>query len=130
MRWVINRTTGLLATTALAVMATVGMSGTATAAAKQGVCAPGPPVYLTTVVSQWTHWTPDADASTHTGTLFAGCNYFYCWTEGQLYSDNGRDSDTWLRTDDDFGYTDVYVNDVYLDTWGFRNDVRVLPRCN
>ncbi|MDQ0688865.1 hypothetical protein QF032_007875 [Streptomyces achromogenes] len=85
--------------------------------------------YLNTVVTQWTHWTPDAENSSHAGTLYAGRNYFYCWTVGQLYYANGRSSQIWLKTDDDTGHRNVWVNDVNLDEWGYYHDQSALPHC-
>jgi hypothetical protein len=87
--------------------------------------------YLNTIVTQWTHWTPDVANSSHAGTLYAGRNYFYCWTIGQAYAANGRISQIWLKTDDDTGHRNVWVNDVNLDEWGFYHDQdpNVLPRC-
>jgi hypothetical protein len=49
-----------------------------------------PKVYMTTVVTQWSHWTPDTNDSSHAGTLYAASNYFYCRTTGQYYNNNGH----------------------------------------
>ncbi|MFJ3762159.1 hypothetical protein [Streptomyces sp. NPDC090080] len=121
----------------LAALAAVGMlTGTAQAASAQsgsGTASAAPQsasrVYMTTVVSQWTHWTPDWHDSSHAGTLYAGSNYFLCYTYGLTYSDLGRQSSVWLKTDDDFGNHNVYVSDVYLNDEGFRNDILWLPKC-
>jgi hypothetical protein len=154
MRLTIRRTaTRLLTATIIVAVAVVGTSGMATAAIPSNASTTSTaktrpsdnhrwsttartPVgtrniaYLITVVDQWTHWTPDASVSSHAGTLNAGNNYFYCWYQpGERYSDNGRSSDVWLLTDDDTGNNQVYVNDVYLDEWGWQHDQFVLSRC-
>ncbi|MEW1773537.1 hypothetical protein [Streptomyces sp. NPDC086777] len=121
----------------LAALAAVGMlTVTAQAASAQpssGTTAAAPQsaslVYMTTLVSQWTHWTPDWHDSSHAGTLYAGSSYFFCYTYGLTYSDLGRQSSVWLKTDDDFGNHNVYVSDVYLNAEGFRNDILWLPKC-
>ncbi|WP_371788555.1 hypothetical protein OG404_21395 [Streptomyces griseoaurantiacus] len=101
-------------------------TGTArTAAGPQSASA----VYMNTVVDQWTHWTPDWHDSSHAGTLFAGRNYFFCYKYSLTYSDLGRQSSVWLKTDDDTGHHNVWVSDVYLDETGFRNDILWLPKC-
>ncbi|MET7746718.1 hypothetical protein [Streptomyces sp. NPDC005385] len=87
-------------------------------------------VYMNTTVTQWTHWTPDPYASTHAGTLYAGKNYFKCWTWGELYTIPGAGSRIWLLTDDDTGHRDVYVNTVYLDDNGFTHATEWLDQCN
>ncbi|MFF1546617.1 hypothetical protein [Streptomyces sp. NPDC058291] len=86
-------------------------------------------VYLTTVIDQWTHYTPDSRTSSHAGTLYRGLSYFYCYTAGELYSNNGRTSGWWLLTDDDTGHRNVWVNEVNLDDYGWEHDIELLPRC-
>ncbi len=117
---------------ATAVVATAlgaGLAGgTTTAAAAQPAGALAAD-YLTTVIDQWTHYTPDWYTSSHAGTLYAGTSYFFCWTKGVRYSNNGHSSDIWLRTDDDTGHHNVYVSDVNLDTWGWNHDLDVLGHC-
>lgn len=121
----------------LAVLAAVGLltgatqaasaqpgSDTATAAPQSASL-----VYMNTVVSQWSHFTPDWHDSSHAGTLYAGSNYFFCYTYGLTYTGNGHTSSVWLKTDDDFGNHNVWVSDVYLDTEGFRNDILWLDKC-
>ncbi|MFE9989771.1 hypothetical protein ACFYRK_23230 [Streptomyces sp. NPDC005381] len=121
----------------LAALATAGLlTGTSQAASAQSMSettaeapASASLVRMTTIVDQWSHWTPDWHESSHAGTLKAGRNYFYCYTYGLTYSDFGRQSSVWLKTDDDSGNPNVYVNDVYLDDEGFRNDILWLPKC-
>ncbi|MEV7523583.1 hypothetical protein [Streptomyces sp. NPDC091371] len=86
-------------------------------------------VYFNTVIDQWSHWTPDANASSHAGWLYRGRNYFKCYAIGEYYADNGRGSVFWLKTDDDTGHANVYVSDVYLDAYGWANDLNLLPKC-
>ncbi|MFD0638236.1 hypothetical protein [Catenulispora yoronensis] len=111
----------------------LGVLGTATASAASA--APAEPAYgkthLTTVINQWTHWSTDPNASSHAGELHSGSNYFYCWTVGTPYhgKETDRTSAVWLLTDDDAGHRGVWVNDVYLDEWGFAHDTDVLPHC-
>ncbi|MEV6844631.1 hypothetical protein [Actinoplanes sp. NPDC051411] len=85
--------------------------------------------YFDTVVSQWTHWSPNALNSTHAGNLWVGTNYFYCQTPGATYAHNGRQDSIWLLTDDDSGNKNVYVSDVNLDDAGWRSFGRILPAC-
>ncbi|MGY6026587.1 hypothetical protein [Streptomyces spinosirectus] len=85
--------------------------------------------YYNTVIDQWTHYSPDWQTSSHAGTLYAGSNYFYCFTYSVTYTGNGHTSSVWLLTDDDTGHRNVWVSDVNLDTYGFLNDVRELPHC-
>ncbi|MET7451670.1 hypothetical protein ABZT03_07200 [Streptomyces sp. NPDC005574] len=53
-------------------------------------------VSLTTVIDQWTHYTPDSKTSSHAGTLYRGTGYFSCYTAGEVYTNNGRTSGWWL----------------------------------
>ncbi|MFE7592101.1 hypothetical protein ACFU6K_22105 [Kitasatospora sp. NPDC057512] len=121
-----KRTVIAAGTAALLLGMTVGVAAAAPAPA---------PAYtkqnLTTILSQWTHWTPDANDSSHAGTLNAGVNYFYCWTNGQSYyaRETGRTSSIWLLTDDDTGHRNVYVSETYLDAYGYANDTQILPHC-
>jgi hypothetical protein len=86
--------------------------------------------YYDTVVSQWTHWGPNALNSTHAGNLWVGTNYFYCFTFGATYANNGRQDDVWLLTDDDSGNKNVWVSDVNLDDYGWHHDLKELPQCS
>ncbi|MEU4875242.1 hypothetical protein [Streptomyces sp. NPDC021608] len=54
---------------------------------------------------------------------------FYCYTAGELYSNNGRTSGWWLLTDDDTGHRNVWVNEVNLDDYGWEHDIELLPAC-
>lgn len=63
------------------------------------------------------------------GTLFAGSNYFYCQTEGRSYSDNGYSNDWWLKTDDDSGNSNVWVNAVYISGGDDYEPISGVPRC-
>jgi hypothetical protein len=85
--------------------------------------------YYDTVVSQWTHWSPDALNSTHAGNLWVGTNYFYCFKFGATYRNNGRQDDVWLLTDDDSGNKNVYVSDVNLDDYGWHHDLKDMTEC-
>jgi hypothetical protein len=85
--------------------------------------------YFDTVVSQWTHWSPNALNSTHAGNLWVGTNYFYCQIVGATYAHNGRQDDVWLLTDDDSGNKNVYVSDVNLDDAGWKSFGGILPAC-
>ncbi|MDH6502452.1 hypothetical protein [Streptomyces sp. SAI-149] len=121
----------------LAALAAVGLLTGATQAASaqstSGTTAVAPQsaslVYMTTIRTQWTHWTPDWHDESHAGTLYAGTSYFFCYTYGLTYSDLGRQSSVWLKTDDDLGNRNVYVSDVYLNDEGYRNDILWLPKC-
>ncbi|MGW2685749.1 hypothetical protein ACWC6I_21665 [Streptomyces sp. NPDC001414] len=117
----------------LAVLVTVGLPVTSAQAvtAPQVTQAPAAhsTVNFTTIIDQWTHWSPDAYNSTHAGTLYAGTSYFYCWNYGNTYSNNGRTSDLWLLTDDDTGNRNVYVSSVNLDSWGYYHLQQNLVRC-
>ncbi|MEU2674957.1 hypothetical protein ABZ622_40315 [Streptomyces sp. NPDC007164] len=117
MSFILRKSTTAIA--AAALLAGVGLAGSASAAPAQTAYPPytGMPFWRHTIASQWTHWTPDANTSSHAGQLYAGDNYFYCWGYGQFYSDSslGRGSRIWLQTDDDTGHRNVWVNAVYLD---------------
>ncbi|WP_051831037.1 caspase family protein [Streptomyces violens] len=84
---------------------------------------------LRTVVTQWTHFTPDADEASHAGSLNAGRNYFYCKKEGEPYQNNGHSTSLWLRTDDDTGNRNVYVSAVSLDAHSYATFQDELPYC-
>ncbi|MEU0051965.1 hypothetical protein ABZ299_23425 [Streptomyces sp. NPDC006184] len=112
-------TAGLLATTSQA-MAAPQVSRTPASASTYN---------LTTVIDQWTHWSPDANTSSHAGWLYKGTSYFYCWGYGAMYTNNGHTDNIWLLTDDDTGNRGVWVSDVNLDSWGWHNDQKVLPQC-
>ncbi|WP_413754921.1 hypothetical protein [Streptomyces sp. MMBL 11-3] len=82
-------------------------------------------------IDQWTHWTPDPYNSSHAGTLYAGRSYFYCYIDtGVPYTNNGRTSQVWLRTDDDTGNRNVWVSDVNLDAYGWAYDTFGLSYCH
>lgn len=87
-------------------------------------------VYWTTVTNQWSHWTPDANTSSHAGTLNQGSNYFYCWTGGQVFIANSHNSDIWLLTDDDSGNKNVWVSAVYLTDYAYLHYLNTTPNCN
>jgi hypothetical protein len=116
-------------TTAVAtgtLLAALGVATTGTAhAAPQAY----PKAYLHTTVTQWTHWTPDANTSSHAGTLYAGTNYNYCHIQGATYGVNGRYSATWLLTDDDSGNRNVYVSDLNLTEDDWINEYHYLGPC-
>ncbi|MFE9404055.1 hypothetical protein ACFYNY_20075 [Streptomyces sp. NPDC006530] len=111
------------------LLATAGLIG-GLAAAGPAQAAPAQArakVYLTTSVTQWTHYQPNLHS--HAGTLYAGRNYFYCWTAGDWYQNNGHVSGAWLRTDDDTGHRNVYVNMVNLSDADFWRAQNMLPQC-
>ncbi|MEV0600248.1 caspase family protein [Streptomyces sp. NPDC050315] len=89
----------------------------------------GPAHVLRTVVSQWTHYSPDTKEASHAGTLNAGGNYFYCKEKGESYKDLGRSTNWWLRTDDDEGNRNVYVSAVSLDEHSYATFQDELPDC-
>ncbi|MEU3838721.1 hypothetical protein AB0E88_01575 [Streptomyces sp. NPDC028635] len=115
-----NSVIGVLAATGLVGIACTSPAQAASAQARSKV-------YLTTSVTQWTHYQPNLHS--HAGTLYAGRNYFYCWTAGDWYSNNGHVSGAWLRTDDDTGHTNVYVNMVNLSDADFWRAQDLLPQC-
>ncbi|SFQ68284.1 hypothetical protein [Amycolatopsis rubida] len=110
-----------------AALATLSLAAP-TANAAQSESSAFAKIYLTMIVSQWTHWSPDSKPSSHAGTLRAGKSYFHCRTKGELFHDNARESDWWLRTDDDTGHRNVYVSDVFLDEESWSRDSS-LPWC-
>ncbi|MEV0977795.1 hypothetical protein [Streptomyces sp. NPDC049915] len=116
-------------TSALATGTLLAGLGLATSGTAHAAPAAYPKVYLHTTVTQWTHWTPDANNSSHAGTLYAGSNYFYCHVQGALYSVNGRYSREWLLTDDDSGNRKVYVSDLNLTHDDWEREYLVLGPC-
>lgn len=121
--------TAAAAAAAGALLAGFGLAGAGQAAAAPATAA-HTPVYLHTTVDQWTHWTPDAYTSTHAGTLYAGLNYFYCWTFGEQYTAHGSTSHIWLNTDDDSGDRNVYVSIVNLDADGWNTYYGLMDQCS
>lgn len=133
----------LTAGLALAATCAAGLSGVAGTADAATFDAGGRPaaqatgvqpdygkIYLSYASDTWTHWEPNADASTHAGELYAGVSYFYCWTEGAFYTRwDGRGDNIWLLTDDDTGNSGVWVSDVYLSDHDWEIDTSVLPAC-
>ncbi|MER5449291.1 hypothetical protein ABT065_27245 [Streptomyces sp. NPDC002764] len=117
----------------LVALATVGLLGTASPAmaAPQVPKAPASAsaFNFTTVIDQWTHWSPDPYYSTHAGTLYKGTSYFYCWDYGVQYSNNGHTSIIWFKTDDDTGNRNVWVSKVNFDDWGWYNSEDKLRKC-
>lgn len=63
------------------------------------------------------------------GTLYAGNNYFYCQAEGPTHSVGEYKNDWWLKTDDDNGFTDVWVSAVYLSGGDNYEPIAGVPRC-
>ncbi|MFG2576323.1 hypothetical protein [Streptomyces sp. NPDC048481] len=86
-------------------------------------------VWLSTVVTQWTHFAPEPSTHSHAGTLYIGSNYFYCWTEGAQYANNGHSSPIWLLTDDDSGNKNVWVSAVNLTSIQYYDLFNLLRRC-
>lgn len=110
------------------LLAATGLvAGLATAGLAQAAPAARAKFYLTTSVSQWTHYQPNLHS--HAGTLYAGRNYFYCWTAGDWYQNNGHISGSWLRTDDDTGHNNVYVSMANLSDADFYRAPDVVPHC-
>lgn len=124
----------LAAVAAAGAMTAIGITGSATATP---VKAQTPPTaaasfekeYFYTTQDQWTHWTPDAQTSSHAGTLYKGVNYFYCYVEGAWYSNGSYGSVIWLRTDYDTGNRNVYVSDTNLTYSDFVHDTEILHHC-
>lgn len=48
------------------------------------------------------------------GKLYAGKNYFYCQENGASLTYKGYKNDWWLKTDDDSGNNDVWVNAIFI----------------
>jgi hypothetical protein len=116
--------------TAVATGAMLAGFGLATSSTAQAAPA-YPKVYLHSVTDQWTHWTPDANASSHAGELYAGDNYYYCLVNGDYYLSpvTGYGNYIWLRTDDDSGNRDVYVSSTNLTLADLQRVLQVLPNC-
>lgn len=48
------------------------------------------------------------------GKLYAGKSYFYCQENGASLKYKGYENDWWLKTDDDSGKSDVWVNAIFI----------------
>ncbi|KOU52608.1 hypothetical protein ADK54_06945 [Streptomyces sp. WM6378] len=121
-----------MGTAGVSSAAASGSSAKAESASTSKALAPAyPMVWLNTVIDQWSHWTPDANESSHAGWLYKGNRYFYCWTWGAQYyaPETNRTSSVWLRTNDSNGNSNIYVTDTYLDAYGYGNDQNLLPYC-
>lgn len=118
-----------LATPGLLIGATKAVAAQPDSVAQTATAQAAAPVYMTTEVTQWTHYTPDWHNESHAGTLYAGRNYFYCFTYSVTYTGNGRTSSVWLKTDDDTGHHNVWVSDVNLTKLDYIYDVNMLPHC-
>lgn len=70
-----------------------------------------------------------ASTASRAGHLNKGRNYFYCQAKGQEISAEGYHNDWWLKTDDDSGNANVWVNAVYVSSGS--NDGRIpgVPDC-
>ncbi|MBO1768561.1 MULTISPECIES: NlpC/P60 family protein [Allobranchiibius] len=63
------------------------------------------------------------------GTLNKGSNYFYCQTQGSETSYAGYHNDWWLKTDDDSGNANVWVNATYVSGGVDDGQIPGVPTC-
>ena len=63
------------------------------------------------------------------GHLNAGTNYFYCQAKGQEVNAEGYHNDWWLKTDDDSGNRNVWVNAVYIASGSNDGQIPGVPTC-
>lgn len=63
------------------------------------------------------------------GELEPGDNRYDCQTRGDTAEFDGRANNWWLRTDDDSGNTDVWVNAVYVSGSEDFEPIAGLPPC-
>ncbi|MBO1768560.1 hypothetical protein [Allobranchiibius sp. GilTou38] len=63
------------------------------------------------------------------GTLNTGSNYFYCQTQGSESSYAGYHNDWWLKTDDDSGNANVWVNATYVSGGVDDGQIPGVPTC-
>lgn len=64
------------------------------------------------------------------GTLYEGSNYFYCQSQGRTHSAHGYTNDWWLKTDDDSGFTNVWVSAVYISGGNDNEAIAGVPYCD
>lgn len=64
-----------------------------------------------------------------TGYLYAGNNYFHCQIQAIDWEFNGYENNWWLKTDDDHGNTDVWVNAVYVSGGANFEPIAGVPYC-
>jgi hypothetical protein len=62
----------------------------------------------------WSHFSPDASPGSHAGTVKAGVHEFYCRTTGESIRVGRYTSNVWVRTTDNNGHSNVYINVLYL----------------
>lgn len=63
------------------------------------------------------------------GTLYAGNNYFYCQGKGVTKTVGDYKNNWWLKTDDDNGNTNVWVNAVNVSGGGNFEPISGVPKC-
>lgn len=63
------------------------------------------------------------------GTLWAGSNYFYCQAKGSTHVVDGYKNNWWLKTDDDNGNTNVWVNAVNISGGANFEPIAGVPFC-
>lgn len=63
------------------------------------------------------------------GTLYAGNNYFYCQAKGSTHTVGDYKNNWWLKTDDDNGNTNVWVNAVNISGGDNYEPIAGVPRC-
>lgn len=63
------------------------------------------------------------------GTLNAGSNYFYCQSKGRTHSAHGYTNHWWLKTDDDSGFSNVWVSAVYISGGNNNEPIAGVPHC-
>ncbi|TWE13144.1 NlpC/P60 family protein [Rudaeicoccus suwonensis] len=63
------------------------------------------------------------------GVLNAGSNYFYCQTQGAELNASGYQNDWWLKTDDDSGNSNVWVNAIFVSGGSNNGQIPGIPAC-
>lgn len=63
------------------------------------------------------------------GELYPGDNRYDCQVQGDTAEFAGRINDWWLKTDDDHGNTDVWVNALYVSGSENFEPIAGLPHC-
>lgn len=63
------------------------------------------------------------------GTLYAGNNYFYCQQKGSTHTVGEYKNNWWLKTDDDTGNANVWVNAVNVSGGANFEPIAGVPKC-
>jgi cell wall-associated NlpC family hydrolase len=71
-----------------------------------------------------------ASLASRAGHLNAGTNYFYCQVKGEEVNAEGYQNDWWLKTDDDSGNSNVWVNAIYVATGSNDGKIPGVPTCS